>query len=230
MTSVPGTPATLDNDHTQFSHYACIAVVCTNCGAHCGDDDDAFILHFTSIGDALREITTQGWSVSETAVLCTVCAEEADDNPPPLAALRLCEFCSPPLFSTTAPLDGCRCHDQAITHALVPLISRAHPGLERHTCVTIQCNDCDDNLGHGDSAPHFTSEAHARAAASRAEWMVVGQLLTCQPCTNRRACTMLSHSWPEHPTFTRDDIEYRRCLRCDEYLTNHVDSRDMPWL
>ena len=212
-----------------FREHRCISVTCTGCGEHYNDE---FIYHFASIGDAVRAIATQDWSVSRAAVLCPSCSGDATGTSPSPAALAQCEFCWPPLFSDTPPPDRCRCRDEAITHVLVPFASYSHPGFEQQTCLTIHCSDCDDDLGYEDSTPHFPSETDARAAATRAGWLVAAQPFTCKRCTNRRACTTLGHSWPEASNFvSADAIEYRCCLRgCDEYVMNPVGDKDMPWL
>lgn len=230
MTAGAPTPPVQERRQPLTTH-RCIAVVCTGCGQHF---DDEFTHHFESVAQALRVVTAQDWVIENDSVLCWQCCGPPDRHSPAPAALAQCEFCYPPLFSDTPPLEGCRCSDRAVTHVMVPFVSRLHHGFEWHTCVSIQCSDCDDDLSYEDSGtPHYPSPAEAFAAATQAGWLIAKELLvTCARCTARRTCTMLGHQWPEHPNFVSSDrIEYRWCQRdCGEHVLNPVDTTDMPWL
>lgn len=231
MTSTAPPPPTT-NDRPALTERHCLEVACTECGYRY--DDDEFIHHFDSIGDALRQIALANWSVSEDKVLCPECQERAARRDSPRITIDLCEFCAPPLFPGDPLPERCRCGDQAVPHVVAPqLISWTNPGFEQRTCITIKCTDCGNNLGDDDEGtPHFASADAAIRAATAADWLIVQpRLFVCAGCTNRRGCTALGHSWPHQPTVVRDGIEHRWCLReCGASVENPVTDRDMPWL
>jgi hypothetical protein len=229
MTPTAPTPPDQAQRATLTTHH-CIAVACTGCGQHY---DDEFTHHFASVAHALRVITNEDWVVTEDTVLCWQCGSHDARRAPTPAALTRCEYCYPPLFSDTPPPEQCQCRRDAVTHVMVPFVSGLHPGFQPNTCVSIQCSDCDDDLGYEECTPHYPTPADAFAAATQAGWLVAESLLvTCPGCTHRRTCVMLGHQWPEHPSFVSSEhVEYRWCQReCGEYVLNPVDAKDMPWL
>lgn len=228
---MPHTPTAPAHDQSsRLLEHHCVSVVCTRCHE---SFDDEFTHHFESMPHALRVLGAADWAVTEQAVLCPNCTDDADSNAPATVAVALCEYCSPPLFSAKPPLTYCRCHDQAITHVLIPLNPPENPGFQHHSCVSIRCSDCDADLGDEESTPHYPSTDAAIASAKRAGWMVAESLMiTCPRCTNLRGCNALGHSWPENPDFVSPaGLEYRYCQRdCGLYVTNLITDKDMPWL
>lgn len=205
----------------------CVSVACTACGAIF---DDEFTHHFASTLDALAAIEAANWVITAQSTLCPNCTDGPDPNAP--VTVRLCEYCSPALFSATPPPGSCRCHDQAITHVLVPR-SADNPRVQHHSCTSIHCSDCAADLGDEECTPHYPTAAAAIAAAKNADWMVVdGRVTTCPTCTKLRCCTALGHSWPEHPNFVSPaGLEYRYCQHdCGQRVTNLINDKDMPWL
>lgn len=227
---MPHTPTAPTHDHrSRLTEHDCVSVACTSCHE---PFDDEFTHHFESMPHALRVIGAADWTVTAQAILCPNCTDDADPGTPTAVAVALCEYCSPPMFSDTPTPDCCRCHDQAITHVLVPLSSARNPGFQNHSCISIHCSDCGADLGDEESTPHYPSTDTAITAATRAGWLVAdGLMITCTRCTNLRCCTALGHSWPDQPDFVSPaGLEYRYCQRdCDSRVTNLTHDEDMPW-
>jgi len=207
----------------------CTSVTCTVCGQHYADD---FTHHFAAIEDALRALANHNWLVDEHEVWCPECADDAGADLK-TAIVDRCEFCEPPLFPELSEVlpDSCRCTRQLVVHSPAPFTARTNPGFEPHHCLTVECGDCGSALGDDESTAHYPSAQAALDAAAEAQWLIARpHLIVCQRCANRRSCTVLGHSWPQQPTFERDGIDYRRCLRgCDEIVTTPAADRSQPW-
>ncbi|MGD9622270.1 MAG: hypothetical protein AB7G47_19775 [Mycolicibacterium sp.] len=220
--------------HSPLTEHRCVSVTCTSC--HEPFDDD-FTHHFASITEALQVVRSADWSITDTTVTCPACAlSDLDTSSLPLSTLQACEFCCPPLFGADPECTQCRCDDPAATttHILGPLLATTicpDRGFSMHFCVTAHCTDCGDTLGDNEeSTPHFPTPDQARAQAVHAGWLVAeGLLLICRRCAERRACTVLGHSWPEQPSFTTPaGVEHRYCSRdCGESVTSPAGH---PWL
>lgn len=221
--------------HPPLTEHRCISVTCTSCHEPFGDD---FTHHFASITDALQIIRDADWLITDTAVTCPECTlPDRDTDSLPLSTVQVCEYCCPPLFGADPACTHCRCGDPAATTTHImgphPVASNSPDrGIATQFCVTAHCTDCGDTLGDDEyGTPHFPTPEQARAQAVYAGWLVTEGLLICRRCTDRRACTVLGHSWPEQPTFTTPaGAEHRYCSRdCGASVINPVDDSAQPW-
>jgi hypothetical protein len=221
-----------------FERHQCIEVACTRCG---DDFNDDFTYHFRSVPEALHALGSDGWIVTQTAVLCWGCLDDADADErasaPAVLAVQRCEYCWPPLFSATTPPDECRCaRREVVTHVVqVPFIAGSHHGFTSYCCVTLTCGHCGAGLRDADDEsgePHFDSpESALSAAATSYGWLVTEHLVCCAACAKRRDCAAVGHRWSDARDYVNDElIEHRWCRHCGAPALNPVGDKDMPWL
>lgn len=228
------TPAIRATGAPEFDHHECLEVACSDCGETLGDD---WTLHFESIAEALTSIAAAEWTITDDQVRCLDCTELADDNPDPdtsTVVLSKCEYCWPPLFSTTPPPQSCQCAEQHIAarhRVRIPFISSTHSAFTTRSCITLTCGECGDPVNE-EQPPHYSSPEKAlEAAAHDYDWLVTDVLVCCARCANGRACTLTGHQFPDQPDhITAGGIEIRFCANCDQTVSNPVGDRDQPWL
>ncbi len=92
--------------------------------------------------------------------------------------------------------------------------------IQRHTCVSVHCDQCRDALGSPAFQAHYRSENAALDAAAAQRWRVgPGRRLLCSACAPVLTCEAQGHEFSEwrHPV-TADGqpaaSEYRHCRRC----------------
>lgn len=216
----------------QFEHHQCIEVACTECGEPLGED---ITLHFPSIAAALAGIERSEWQVTDDAVRCYDCIQaNADDPDARILVVTKCTYCWPPLFGDGTRPQSCQCASAATTiiHRLrVPVISRTHPAFTTHSCVTLACPECGQNLGGNDEYdPHFNSPENAlQQAAEDYDWLVSDVLVCCGRCAKAKACEAVGHQFPDKPDHTLPDgTEIRCCAKCDAIVRNPSRQRDQP--
>jgi hypothetical protein len=100
------------------------------------------------------------------------------------------------------------------------------------TCVTVVCDQCDDNPELDDMTPHFGDEREALSWLAGLHWRVLaGGRLVCQSCAAANDCKTYGHQWPAWRDCLCDGRlgghdtapgavcghTFRRCERCDDH-------------
>jgi hypothetical protein len=105
--------------------------------------------------------------------------------------------------------------------------------IETHTCITVECDACED--GWEDGPWHFASLADAiktlvtnRTPEADAEpgedrrWQIEdGQPVLCDHCRNKAVCAVEGHVWSEWSASPgREMFSSRCCYRCSKFESN----------
>lgn len=216
----------------RFEHHQCIGVACTACGEQLGEDT---IIHFDSMASAITEINRREWQVTDDAVRCYDCIQaSAGDADAQINVVSRCRYCWPPQFSDEPRPQSCQCDNTAatVTHRLrVPFITHTHPAFTTHSCVTLTCGECGQNVsGNEEYDPHFSSPERAlQRAAEDYDWLVSDALVCCERCAHKRACAAIGHRFPTNPNHVLPDgTEIRSCANCDATARRPIDQRNHP--
>jgi hypothetical protein len=69
------------------------------------------------------------------------------------------------------------------------------------TCVVVRCDPCGRSAFDSGDGGDFDNEAHfdtieaALEAVQEAEWIVVGDRVTCSRCAEQASCDLTGHEW-----------------------------------
>ena len=94
--------------------------------------------------------------------------------------------------------------------------------IQRHTCVSVHCDQCGDALGSPEFEAHYHTERAALRGATAARWRAgSGRRLMCSACAPVLTCEVEGHQFSpwRHPVLIDGLVvrsEYRYCRRCCE--------------
>jgi hypothetical protein len=96
------------------------------------------------------------------------------------------------------------------------------------TCVVVRCDGCGRSAfdsgdgGDYDNEAHFDTVTDAEETVRGADWIVVGDRVTCCRCVEKATCDLTGHDWGEWQPFGPRDLagggvyigELRHCGTC----------------